>query len=139
MMKAWLVENDIVTNIGLFNTEEDAENNGYVILDFEGANIGDNISDLDALREARRLQEEAEAINENEVLWPIWGIREKRDKLLAETDWWASSDLAPMSAERVAYRQALRNLPSVVLAREPDEILDGEDAYCNIPFPVKPE
>lgn len=139
MIKAWLVENDIVTNIGLFKTEEDAETNGYVILDFEGANIGDNISDLDALREARRLQEEAEIINENEVLLPIWAIREKRNKLLAETDWWAFSDLAPMSAERSAYRQALRDLPSVVLANEPDDILEGEDMYCNIPFPVKPE
>jgi hypothetical protein len=44
-----------------------------------------------------------------------------------------------MSAERSAYRQALRDLPSVVLANEPDDILEGENAYCNIPFPVKPE
>ena len=96
MIKAWLVENDIVTNIGLFKTEEDAKNNGYVILDFEAASIGDNVSDLDALREAKRLQEEAEAINENEVLMSIEAIREKRNKLLAETDWWTLADLAPM-------------------------------------------
>ena len=35
--------------------------------------------------------------------------RSKRDFLLSETDWWASSDLT-MSAEQIAYRQALRNI-----------------------------
>ena len=36
-------------------------------------------------------------------------IRTKRDKLLAETDWWASSDLT-MTADQTAYRQALRDI-----------------------------
>lgn len=36
-------------------------------------------------------------------------LRVKRDKLLAETDWWASSDLT-MTAEQSAYRQALRDI-----------------------------
>ena len=36
-------------------------------------------------------------------------LREERNRLLAETDWWASSDLT-MSAERAAYRQALRDI-----------------------------
>ena len=35
--------------------------------------------------------------------------REKRDTLIAETDWWASSDLT-MTAEQTAYRQALRDI-----------------------------
>lgn len=35
--------------------------------------------------------------------------REKRDALIAETDWWASSDLT-MTAEQTAYRQALRDI-----------------------------
>jgi|SaaInlV_100m_DNA_5_1039725.scaffolds.fasta_scaffold09024_3 hypothetical protein len=34
-----------------------------------------------------------------------------RDNLLAETDWWASSDLT-MTAEQTAYRQALRDITS---------------------------
>lgn len=35
--------------------------------------------------------------------------RGKRDRRLAETDWWASSDLT-MTAEQTAYRQALRDI-----------------------------
>jgi len=38
-------------------------------------------------------------------------LRRKRDNLLKETDWWACSDLI-ISAERTAYRQALRDLPA---------------------------
>jgi hypothetical protein len=36
-------------------------------------------------------------------------LRKVRDRFLAETDWWASSDLT-MSPERTAYRQALRDI-----------------------------
>ena len=35
--------------------------------------------------------------------------RSQRDRLLQETDWWASSDLT-MSAEQTAYRQSLRDI-----------------------------
>jgi hypothetical protein len=35
--------------------------------------------------------------------------RTHRDSLIAETDWWASSDLT-MTAEQTAYRQALRDI-----------------------------
>ena len=35
--------------------------------------------------------------------------RQKRDELLAETDWWAVSDRT-MTAEETAYRQALRDI-----------------------------
>ncbi|MDB4588493.1 phage tail assembly chaperone [bacterium] len=38
-------------------------------------------------------------------------LREQRDEKLAETDWWASSDLT-MTAEQTAYRQALRDITS---------------------------
>jgi hypothetical protein len=38
-------------------------------------------------------------------------LREQRDTKLAETDWWASSDLT-MTAEQTAYRQALRDITS---------------------------
>jgi len=37
------------------------------------------------------------------------GNRNKRDRRIAETDWWASSDLT-MTAEQTAYRQALRDI-----------------------------
>jgi len=36
-------------------------------------------------------------------------LRSYRNMLLAETDWWAGSDLT-MSAEQTAYRQALRDI-----------------------------
>ena len=37
--------------------------------------------------------------------------RNERDRLIAETDWWASSDLTMTSAQ-TAYRQALRDITS---------------------------
>ena len=40
---------------------------------------------------------------------PMRLLREERNRRLAETDWWASSDLT-MSSERTTYRQALRNI-----------------------------
>ena len=40
---------------------------------------------------------------------PMKLLREERDRLITATDWWASSDLT-MSAERTAYRQALRDI-----------------------------
>lgn len=40
---------------------------------------------------------------------PMRLLREERDRLLAETDWWASSDLT-MTTEQTTYRQALRDI-----------------------------
>lgn len=40
---------------------------------------------------------------------PLKLLREERNRRIAETDWWASSDLT-MSVERTAYRQALRDI-----------------------------
>ncbi len=52
-------------------------------------------------------------------------IRSKRDMLLRECDWWASSDLT-MSDAQTAYRQNLRDLPAS--ESNPDDIV----------FPDKP-
>jgi len=49
--------------------------------------------------------------NELVAAQPWKELREKRDKLLADTDWWASADRT-MTAEQTAYRQALRDLPA---------------------------
>ena len=38
-------------------------------------------------------------------------LRAERDRLLAETDWWVLPDRTA-SAEQLAYRQALRDLPA---------------------------
>ena len=40
---------------------------------------------------------------------PLKALRAERDRLIAETDWWASSDLTMTSAQ-TAYRQALRDI-----------------------------
>ena len=43
---------------------------------------------------------------------PLKLLREERNRRIAETDWWASSDLI-MSAERTAYRQDLRDITKI--------------------------
>lgn len=52
-------------------------------------------------------------------------LRLKRNVLLAETDWWAGSDLA-MTAEQIAYRQALRDITETYLSID------------DVVWPVKP-
>ena len=58
---------------------------------------------------------------------PMRLLREERDRRLAETDWWASSDLT-MSSERTAYRKALRDAPAQ----------DGVTGLSNVTWPTKP-
>ena len=61
-------------------------------------------------------------------------LRVERNRLIAETDWWASNDLT-MSDERKAYRQALRDLP----ATAGDPPISDEDALAKWPtWPTKP-
>ena len=48
-------------------------------------------------------------LNELNAAEPLKLLREERNRLIAETDWWASSDLT-MTAEQTAYRQALRDI-----------------------------
>jgi hypothetical protein len=56
-------------------------------------------------------------------------LRAKRDELLTETDWWASSDRTMTDAE-TAYRKALRDLPST---------LDKTTVLNEITWPTKSE
>jgi hypothetical protein len=57
---------------------------------------------------------------------PMKLLREERNRRIAETDWWASSDLT-MSAERTAYRQTLR------------DITDSATSLDDVTWPTKPE
>ena len=59
---------------------------------------------------------------------PMRLLREKRNRFLAESDWWASSDLV-MSDERKVYRQALRDLPKG---------LTTPTKVKNVKWPTKP-
>ena len=63
---------------------------------------------------------------------PMRLLREERDRRLAATDWWASSDLT-MSSDRTTYRQALRDLPA-----NQSPTIDGEGALQNVTLPTKP-
>ena len=49
--------------------------------------------------------------NDNAFNRSITNLREKRNRLLAETDWMANSDVT-MSDDWKTYRQELRDLPS---------------------------
>ena len=79
--------------------------NAVVVDDTAGAFDADgNSIELDLDRVAS-----FEAQAENNVYFKR--LRIKRDLLLADTDWWALSDVT-MTAEQTAYRQALRDLPA---------------------------
>lgn len=65
-------------------------------------------------------------ITEAERLFLHLEGRERRDALLAETDWWGASDLN-MTEEQTAYRQALRDVPAQAGFPE------------NVTWPIKPE
>ena len=59
---------------------------------------------------------------------PLKLLRAERDRLIAATDWWASSDLAgSMSGARTAYRQALRDITSSATSLD------------DVTWPTKPE
>jgi hypothetical protein len=58
---------------------------------------------------------------------PLEALRAERNRLLAETDWWASSDLT-MTDEQTAYRQALRDITNTYSS------MDDE----GFAFPTKP-
>tara|TARA_R110000787_G_scaffold67392_1_gene150972 strand:+ start:310 stop:723 length:414 start_codon:yes stop_codon:yes gene_type:complete len=59
-------------------------------------------------------------------------LRVQRSGKLAETDWQASSDLT-MTQAQIAYRQALRDLPSTATPA-----LDEDGQLTGVTWPVKP-
>jgi len=80
-----------------------------------------------------RAQVEAK-IQELKAAEPIRLLRIERDRLLAETDWWAVSDRT-MTSEQSAYRQALRDLPDTATP-----VLDPTSrlGISGVDWPVKP-
>jgi len=66
---------------------------------------------------------------------PMRLLREERDRLIAETDWWVLPDRTPTD-EQLAYRQALRDLPE-----NSTPVLDYDNWPTNISgvtWPTKP-
>jgi len=73
------------------------------------ATMNGNVN-LSPAREAIRDAEEAAWVaGQDDRAWA--GLRDKRNKLLTESDWWASSDLTITQAQK-DYRIALRDLPA---------------------------
>ena len=64
-------------------------------------------------------------IAELQAAEPLRLLREERNRLIAETDWWASFDLT-MTSEQIAYRQALR------------DITDNATSLDDVTWPTKP-
>ena len=58
----------------------------------------------------------------------LFELRQKRNNLLTETDWWGTSDNT-MTADQTKYRKDLRDLPSG---------LDTVDNVKNVTWPTKP-
>lgn len=69
--------------------------------------------------------DERYAFFENVLDEKLVDLRTERNRLLAETDWWANSDLT-MTAEQTAYRQALR------------DITDSYTSLDTVVWPTKP-
>lgn len=66
-------------------------------------------------------------LTELQTAEPMKLLREERDRRLAETDWWASSDLT-MTQAQTDYRQALRDVPAQ----------DGVTGLDDVTWPEKP-
>ena len=75
---------------------------------------------------ARDAEEKAWADGKEARDW--LAIRNKRNSLLVETDWWASSDLTMSDAQK-KYRTDLRNLPSPI---------SDPSTWEGITWPTKP-
>jgi len=70
---------------------------------------GGNLYWLDTEQSEPTEAEITAKIAELEAAEPMRLLRAERNQRLANTDWWASSDLT-MTAEQTAYRQALRDI-----------------------------
>ena len=90
-------------------------------------NINGNVVQFTAEEETARDNEEAAWANAAPAR-ALADLRRKRDRLLAETDFWGNSDMT-MSDDMTTYRQALRDLPAGK---------DTVDKCNNATWPTKP-
>lgn len=72
-------------------------------------------------------------IAELQAAEPMRLLREKRNQLLAATDWWVLPDRTPTQAQ-LDYREALRDLPA-----NSTPSLDDNGQLTGVTWPVKPE
>ena len=73
-------------------------------------------------------------IEELKAAEPMRRLRQERDRLIAETDWWVLPDRTPTD-EQLAYRQALRDLPDTATP-----VLDNSNrlGISGVTWPTKP-
>jgi len=71
---------------------------------------------------------EEKAWNDGQLDRDLFELRQKRNRLLTETDWWGASDNT-MTADQTKYRKDLRDLPSG---------LDTVEKVANVTWPTKP-
>lgn len=109
-MKAYFINDDgVITNVIVVESEAQATELGATVCgNYFG--VGDTLETA----EARRLQNVGNQ------------VRQKRNKLLAATDWWVLTDSPEATPEELAYRQALR------------DITDQEGFPDSVTFPEKP-
>jgi len=84
---------------------------------------------LDSSIEKPTYEEVLSEIERLEKLEPMKMVREKRDELIAATDWMAVSDRV-MTQAQIEYRQALRDLPETA-----DPQLDENGQLTNVTWP----
>jgi hypothetical protein len=71
---------------------------------------------------------EEKAWTDGQLNRDLKALRDKRNALLKETDWWGASDNT-MTADQTKYRKDLRDLPSG---------LDTVEKVANVTWPTKP-
>lgn len=86
---------------------------------------GDDLEWLDSSQTEPTEAEITAKVSELQAAEPLRLLREERNRLIADTDWWASSDLT-MTQAQIDYRQALRDITNTYSS------LDG------VIWPVKP-
>jgi hypothetical protein len=86
--------------------------------------INDQLVDMTADEIAER-QAEEKAWADGAVERNLAALRKERNRKIAETDWWASSDLT-MTQAQIDYRQALR------------DITDSATSLDDVTWPTKP-
>lgn len=81
----------------MFSKVVGEDSNGSAIMSTDPADFGITWSQVSA------------KLTELQNAEPMKLLRKERDRKIAETDWWASSDLT-MTTEQTNYRQALRDI-----------------------------
>ena len=79
-------------------------------------------------------EDKAAAWNSNKNTLALQNLRLERNRKLAETDFYALSDVT-MSSDMTTYRQALRDLPSNVTTSDSQDL---EPNLSNLNWPTKP-